>query len=81
MLPVKLEETDKCHYCSGDGYFLEHDPNDPHIDGTCSNCPVKIPCSTCKGRGVSVYYKSIIIEKKFRRLLDTRISTIDDLPF
>lgn len=41
----------KCQICGGDGWYSEHDPDDPHIDGICSTCPIQVQCEACEGTG------------------------------
>lgn len=41
----------KCDNCDGFGWYADHDPFDPHIDGECSNCPIKVQCEKCQGTG------------------------------
>lgn len=41
----------KCNECDGVGWYADHDPTDPHIDGVCSNCPIQVQCEKCQGTG------------------------------
>ena len=44
-------KKEKCIVCGGDGFTSEHDPNDPHINGQCSFCPIQVQCEVCEGTG------------------------------
>lgn len=45
-----------CPKCDGLGYTAEHDLNDPHENGCCSNCPIQVPCEECEGTCVNPPY-------------------------
>jgi len=63
-----------CPDCNGDGFTAEHDSNDPHEFGCCTNCPVQVQCDTCQGTGVKPNdYKEKITE--LPHVLE------DDMPF
>ena len=42
----------KCNKCDGYGYYADHDPFEPHINGDCNgSCPVKCQCEKCETKG------------------------------
>ena len=47
-------KKEKCIVCGGDGFTSEHDPNDPHINGQCSFCPIQVQCEACEGTGLVI---------------------------
>jgi RecJ-like exonuclease len=81
MIQRKMQKTDnRCSFCDGYGYNLEHHP---HCGGSrndnCSMCPIQVPCMRCKGRGVEVYRKKMLLEST--KDIKKNIKRIEDLPF
>ena len=66
-----------CPECEGYGWYSDHDPFDPHIDGVCTNCPIQVQCEKCEATGL--VYKADLEEEKQQRQLNNQF--IDDMPF
>lgn len=47
----EAENIEKCKTCNGDGYYSDHNPDDPHVMGECEMCPIEVECSNCKTKG------------------------------
>jgi len=57
--------TTPCPECSGHGYSDEHDPDDPHEFGCCTNCPIQVPCECCHATGeLTIVYNEAIAKAK-----------------
>lgn len=76
MADVRHELT-ICPECDGCGWYSDHDPSDPHIDGFCTNCPVQVQCEKCEATGL--VYKVDLENEKQERQLNNKF--IDEMPF
>jgi hypothetical protein len=76
-----MSKLGNCPNCQGIGYFLEHDPTDPHYDGMCQSCPVQCPCTTCNSTGWIRSMKKIMLEKIVFPKIIINFEEMDDLPF
>ena len=47
-----------CDKCGGVGWYADHNPDDPHING-CSSCPIQVQCNDCEGTGASPPFHGI----------------------
>jgi hypothetical protein len=76
-----------CEACGGEGFWLEHDHWDTHIDGQCTTCPIQIPCGACYGTGYEPFVRELFIEKEIKKFTytwgdeDLGFDIEDDLPF
>ena len=43
---VEKMPVNQCHYCSGDGFTVEHDPYDPT-----EQTPIQVQCDYCHAEG------------------------------
>jgi RecJ-like exonuclease len=85
MIQKEIKEIDKCSFCNGYGYNLEHHPHcGSTSDDSCSMCPIQVPCIKCKGRGVEVYEKKLLLESTKdikEKVFNFKLNELEDLPF
>lgn len=66
----------KCNKCIGFGYYADHDPHAPHINGDCDgNCPIQCPCEDCHASGFVKVNLDDIFKARVNTITDKEIKT------